>query len=536
MTRGSITGAQPEAVEAGIDVLADGGNAVDAAIAAALVQTAVDPQMCGIAGFGSAHVFSAATGQHEVFDFHGRAPLAVREDMWVDRIIGETEDGYGFLLQGQVNEIGYGAITTPMTLRAFDDLLNAHGSRSMSQLIEPAIGYCEDGFMVRPHVARWWNEEHTKGRVPQSEYLKRYPETARIYLKADGQQHQVGEILRNPDMGKTYQRIASHGVSDFYEGKLAAQMVADIQANGGLIEQRDLSAVQTDRTAPLWGSYRGYRIATNQPPGGGLLVLEMLNILEHFDLASMGHNSPEMLRCLAEAMKIATVDKERSVGDPKFVDVPTERLTSKPYAEQMADKIRRGEKTHVPRYQPGGRESKDTTHITTVDEHGCCVSMTHSLGMPAGVVTPGLGFMYNGCMGVFDPRPGNAGSLAPGKSRFSALCPTMVFKDDELFFVTGAPGATYITMGVLQSIINAVDFGMNAQEAVAAPRISATSDTIELSNRIFRRTERSLQEMGYPTRRFASGFMFAGVHALRRVDGVWDGGADPGRDGMAASI
>ena len=144
-------------------MLADGGNAVDAAIAAALVQTAVDPQMCGIGGFGSAHVFSAATGQHEVFDFHGRAPLAVREDMWVDRIIGETEDGYGFLLQGQVNEIGYGAITTPMTLRAFDDLLKAHGSRSMSQLIEPAIGYCEDGFMVRPHVARWWNEEHTKG-------------------------------------------------------------------------------------------------------------------------------------------------------------------------------------------------------------------------------------------------------------------------------------------------------------------------------------------------------------------------------------
>jgi len=536
MTRGSITGAQPEAVEAGIDVLADGGNAVDAAIAAALVQTAVDPQMCGIAGFGSAHVFDGASGKHEVFDFHGRAPLAVRDDMWLDRIIGETEDGYGFLLEGQVNEIGYGAITTPMTLRAFDDILSAHGSRSVDTLIQPAIQYCREGFMVRPHVARWWNEKHTKGRVPQSEYLERYAETARIYLKDDGTQHQVGETLRNPDMGNTYQRIADHGVSDFYQGELAAQMIADIKDNGGLISQLDLDAVATDTTKPLWGTYRGHRIATNQPPGGGLLVLQMLNILEHFDLTAMGHNSPEMIRCLAEAMKIATVDKEQSVGDPRFVDVPTEHLISKTYAEQMAAKIKRGEKTHVPRYQPGGRESKDTTHIIAVDEHGCCVSMTHSLGMPAGVITPGLGFMYNGCMGVFDPRPGHAGSLAPGKSRFSALCPTMVFKDEQPFFVTGAPGATYITMGVLQSIINAVDFDMTAQEAVSVPRVSATSDTIELSNRVFRRTEHTLNDMGYPTRRFASGYMFAGVHALRCVKGVWDGGADPGRDGMAASL
>lgn len=542
-TRGTVSGAQPEAVEAGLDVLASGGNAVDAAIAAALVQTAVDPQMCGIAGFGSAHIYQPATkdqneARHAVVDFHGRAPLGVTPDMWADRIIAETEDGYGFILKDRVNEIGYQSITTPMTLRAFQTVLNEFGTRDFSSLMSPAIDYANNGFMVRPHVANWWNETHTKGRIPQVEYISRYPETARIYLKADGSQHAVGETLRNPDMGNTLARIARNGVDDFYSGELASEMLTDIQANNGLVTKQDLASVAPELNTPLWGSYRGHPIATNAPPGGGVLLLEMLHILEHFDLAAMGHNSPDYIAHLAEAMKIATVDKENHVGDPRFVDVPTDRLIGAEHAAAMADRIKRGEKTSVPRMHPGGTESKDTTHITVVDENLLCISMTHSLGMPAGVVTPGLGFMYNGCMGVFDPRPGRTGSLAPGKSRFSALCPTIVFDpvSKSPFFVTGAPGATYITMGVLQSILNVIDFGMDAQQAVSAPRVSATSDTIELSNRILRRTERALNDSGYPTRRFASGYVFSGLHAIRIKDGVCDGGADPGRDGMTASI
>ncbi|MGB7181072.1 MAG: gamma-glutamyltransferase family protein [Burkholderiaceae bacterium] len=535
MTRGTISGAQPEAVEAGLDVLADGGNAVDAAIAAALVQTAVDPQMCGIAGFGSAHIY-APGAHHVIVDFHGRAPLGVRPDMWADRVVGETEDGYGFILKDRANEIGYQSITTPMTLRALDEILSAFGTRQIDQLMAPAIAYAENGFLVRPHVAAWWNETHTKGRLPHAEYISRYRNTASIYLKPDGSRHAVGEVLRNPDMANTLRRIAHDGVDDFYHGNLASTIVTDIRTNNGLITNEDMAAVSADFNKPMIGSYRGHRIATNPPPGGGILLLEMLNILEQFDLAAIGHNSVDYLVHLAEAMKIATVDKDAHVGDPRFVDVPVQKLTSKSYAQTMAERIRSGEKTLVPRHNPGGPESKDTTQITVVDENNLCFSMTHSLGMPAGVITPGLGFMYNGCMGVFDPRPGRAGSLAPGKSRFSAMCPTIVFKDDAPFFVTGAPGATYITMGVLQSILNVVDFGMDAQQAVSAPRISATSDTIELSNRIFRKTEQGLNDLGYPTRRFASGYMFAGVHAVRIVDGVCDGGADPGRDGMTASV
>ncbi|HUS53306.1 MAG TPA: gamma-glutamyltransferase [Thermohalobaculum sp.] len=540
MTKGLITAPQPEAVEAGADVLRDGGNAVDAAVACALVQTAVDPIMCGVAGFGSMHVYmpgqGGLEGAHRFIDFHGRAPAAARPDMWQDIILGEADDGFGFILEGSVNEIGYQSITTPMTLRALDTALARFGTRSLADLIQPAIAYCEDGFQVRPHINAFWNEVPAAGRVAHREFLTRNPGARQIYTKPDGSIYRLGEVLRNPDMGRTYRRIAEHGVDDFYTGAIAAEIAADMAKNGGLIAAGDLAAVAPTEADPLWGTYRGHRVATNNPPGGGIMILEMLNILENFDLAAMGHNSPEYIATVSEAMKIATVDKDTKVGDPRFVDVPVAELTSKDYAAVMADRIRRGEKAHVTRLNVGNDESKETTHICVVDGAGNCVSLTHSIGMPAGVVTPGLGFMYNGCMGVFDPRPGRAGSLAPGKSRFTAMCPTILFDGDNPWLVIGAPGGTYITMGVLQGILNAVDFGMTAQEAVSAPRFCTTSDTIDITNRILRRTEAALKAMGYPVRRSALGFHFAGVHAARRTAAGWDGGADPGRDGMALSV
>jgi gamma-glutamyltranspeptidase / glutathione hydrolase len=262
-------------------------------------------------------------------------------------------------------------------------------------------------------------------------------------------------------------------------------------------------------------------------------LIEMLNILEQFDLRSMGHNSPEYIRVVAEAMKIATVDKDAKVGDPRFVDVPVAALASKAYAAECAERMRRGVKTHVPRFNSGGAESKHTTQICVVDADGNAVTMTHTLGQPSGVVTEGLGFMYNGAMAVFDPRPGHAGSLEPGKARFSALSPSIVFAGDKPFLVLGAPGATYITLGNLQVMLNVMEFGMDAQQAVMAPRFAALSDTIELSNRVLRSTERALQAQGYRTSRHAQSFEFARVHAIRCVDGKLDGGADPAAGGMA---
>ena len=225
-------------------------------------------------------------------------------------------------------------------------------------------------------------------------------------------------------------------------------------------------------------------------------------------------------------MKIGAVDRDQHLGDPRFVDVPVERLLSKQHAAAMAERIKRGEKTSVPRL--AAKEAADTTQVCVVDRSGMCVSLTHTLGTPSGVVTDGLGFMYNGAMGAFDPRPGRAASIAPGKARVSSMAPSIVFRDGKPFFVVGAPGGTYITPGILQAILNVVDFGMSALEAISAPRFCATSDTIWLTNRILRSAERDLKGRGYPVKRSAQTYYFAGVHGIRIVDGVCDGAADPG--------
>ncbi len=224
------------------------------------------------------------------------------------------------------------------------------------------------------------------------------------------------------------------------------------------------------------------------------------------------------------------------MGDPRFFPVPMAELTSKEYAAAQAERIRRHEKAHVHRFNSGGAESKHTTHVCVMDEAGNAFTMTHTLGQPSGVVTEGLGFMYNGAMSVFDPRPGRAGSLAPGKARFSALSPTIVFKDGAPFLTLGSPGATYITMGNLQVMLNVIEFGMTAEQAVGAPRFAAVSDTIEISNRILRSAERDLLAQGYPVKRVAHSYTFAWVHAIRCVNGVLDGGADPATGGLVVGV
>ena len=533
-SNGMVVAAQPEAVEAGAQVLARGGCAADAAVAAAFTQTAVDPQMCGIAGFGCAHVCDPARGRHETIDFYARVPGAARADMWADKLVGESEDGFGFHLGDRSNELGYGAIATPVTLRGLQTLLTRHGSWPLAELMRPAIAYARDGVMVRPHMAAYWGQVPTESRAPHQDFLTHHDATRAIYAHPSGRVWKVGETLRNPDMARTLERLAEHGVEDFFSGGLAADILADMRGHDALLSADDLARTKALVGAPIWGSYRGYAIAGNPPPGGGVKLIETLNILEHFDLAAMGHNSALYIATLAEAMKIGAVDRDRTHGDPAFLDVPVARLTSKDYAADMAARIKRGEKTHVPRM--ASAEAADTTQVCVVDRAGMCVSLTHTLGTPSGVVTPGLGFMFNGAMGAFDPRPGRAGSIQPGKARMSSMAPTIVFKDGKPVFVVGAPGGTYITVGVLQAILNVVDFGMSALEAIAAPRISATSDVIWITNRILRATEAELTAMGYQVKRSPFNYYFSGLHGIRIVGDRLDGAADPGRDGMALAV
>src|SRR3954471_6476776 len=229
MTQAMVCAAQPEAVEAGAEVLAAGGNAVDAAVATALTQTAVDPQMCGIAGFGSMHIYQRGA-EHVCLDFYGRAPLAATPDMWLSQLVAETEDGFGFILKGRQNELGYGAIATPMTLRGLSTALDKFGTRTFGDLLGSAIHYAEKGFMVRPHVSAYWNQVQTEGRAPHAEFLTHLTPTQKIYAKPNGRLHAVGDTLVNRDMGSTLRRIAAAGVDDFYNGEIAAKITGDMKA------------------------------------------------------------------------------------------------------------------------------------------------------------------------------------------------------------------------------------------------------------------------------------------------------------------
>jgi gamma-glutamyltranspeptidase / glutathione hydrolase len=530
-----IVAAQAEAAEAGASMLQAGGNAVDAAIACALVQGVVDPLMTGIAGFGSAGIYFPGQNFHKYLDFHAPSPAAARPDMWQHLIEGEARDGYGFILKGKVNDIGYQSACVPASLKAYFEAHSKFGVLPWREIVAPAIEWASNGWMVRPHVEFFWSDLGTMGRASGVERLALSPSGKRLYCREDGTPKRVGDLVCNGDYANTLRLIAEGGSDVFYKGELARRIDRDMREHGGLITAEDLANYEPKWLDPLKSTYRGCDMTTNNPPGGGLMLIEMLNILEHFDLVEIGHNSPEYLRVVCEAMKRATVDKDEFIGDPDFVEVPVPRLASRDYAAATAKDIVARRKVDVPRFN-SGFPSKDTTQVCVIDRDGNCVTMTHSLGMPSGVITDGLGFFYNGCMAVFDPRPGRAGSIAPGKARFTSVCPSIIFRKGQPYLVIGAPGATQIAMGVLQAILNVIDFNMTMTEAVSAPRFSATSNAIDVSNRITYGTTRQLEAEGYEVIRNPYTFGFAAVHGIR-VDGDrYDGGADPGHDGVAIAV
>lgn len=536
MTHGIVVAPQPEAVEVGALALKRGGNCIDAAIACAFAQGVVDPQMAGIAGFGTMQVYLPDRGMHENIDFHARAPLATSEDQWADLIEGETRDGFGFILKGRVNDLGHRSVAVPGSLRGYWEAHSSYGVLPWKDVVLPSVALARDGFAIRPHMHTYWRANEQKlGRVNLVEKLGFSAEGRSLYFDAEGNLKEPGTILKNPAMANCLAAIAEDGVETFYSGEIARAIAQDFAQHRGTLTLEDLQGYHTRRSAPLWSSYRGFDLSTCRPPGGGIVLIELLSILENFDLKVLGHNSSEYLHILAEAMKLATVDKDNLAGDPEFGDVPIETFCDKARAEKLAQRIRNGPLVRVDRLR-APNEAADTTHISVVDEFGGIVSMTHSLGYPSGVITQGLGFMYNGCMSVFDPRPGRTGSLQAGKSRFTAMAPTILFDKGDPFLVAGAPGGTAISMAIAQTILNVVDFGMPITEAVAAPRISATSGVVDVVNRIPRFVTDELERKGHVIARSHLSYTLGAVHALQKHAGHWVGGADPARDGMALEV
>lgn len=530
-----ISAPQPEAVEAGATVLRSGGNAVDAAIACALVQGVVDPLMCGIGGFGMLHVYDPATQKSMVYEGFGGCPIESRPEMWQDVFLGDTTDGFGFVTKGFVNEAGAQSVTAPGLLKMLGEAHDQMGRMSWSDLVAPSIDVAERGWIVRPHVYTVFTQDERKyGRMNYGEKLALTQDGRRIYLEPDGSYKKPGSLIVNPDLAQTMRCIAREGAQTMYTGSLASHIIADLRAHGGLLCERDLSEFVVPCVAPLSIDYRGWRIDLPAPPAGGVLVAQILKIVESFDLTAMEHNCAQYIRILAEAMKVALRDKEAFIADPWFSDNPVDRLISSAYTQEIAERIKAGEKFDLPRTKLA--ESKHTTHVSVVDSQGMVVSMTHTLGNPSGFIIKDRGFMLNGAMSLFDPIPGRAHSIVPGKRRYSSMSPAIVYDADRPVCSLGAPGASWIGPAVAQVLINLLDWGMDIQSAISAPRVVATSNAIDISNRIPASVQRSLSALGYEVRRSHLSYAFAGVHGVSMFGNKIAGGADPQRDGYAQGV
>lgn len=532
----AIVAPQPAAVEAGAKVLMRGGNAVDAAVTAAFVQGIVDPHMCGVGGYALVTLHAAGQSGAIGLDAPARAGSKVTPDMWESRVIRPNPDGWGFFLEGKVNDAGYTSICTPGWVAGMATILDRWGTISWADAIAPAIEIAEQGWLVSDLTANRWKR---KERYPEAcsllDYILLNPEARRIYLKANGEPYDTGETIHNPDYAATLRHLADHGPDDFYHGEMARRMSSDLEANGSFVTAADLEEYALCQERVVTGTYRGYTISSAYAPHGGATLIAILNILEGYDLAALGHNSPEYIYLLAMAMKAAFADRNPYMADPDMGDVPLDWMISKERAAYWRERIDAGDEIKVDFTATG---TPTTTQVTTADAQGNCVSLTHSLGSSSGVITPGMGFMYNDSMVNYHPWAGHPNSYAPRKSRTTGMAPTIVYKDGKPVMVLGAPGATRIITSVLQVIVNVLDFGMTAQEATYAPRIDCQVGPIRSHLRIPSYVLDEVRKR-HPIEHIPQshgGFALVNAITIDPATGAMAGGADTGTDGMALIV
>ena len=532
---------EPIAVEEGVKVFMQGGNAIDAAVTCALVQGVVNPHMSSIGGYLVLNLYTAgqlkSSDSHSIIlDAPALAGSKVTPSMWQDLFIRPNPEGWGYFLKGQVNDLGYQSICSPGAVKGLATMLERWGSISWAQAVEPAARIAEEGFLVDSYLAQRWRR---KAKYPEgcslADCVRRNAETKRIYIKEDETLYDAGDKLRNPDYAGTLRGLSQHGPEDFYQGQLAQRMAQDFAANGGFLTPEDLADYRLRHCEACLGSYRGHTIVTSPPPHGGPTLAAILHILEGYDVAAFGHNSPQYIYLVAMAMKAAFSDRNQCLGDPEFVDVDLEWMLSKQRAQQWRDYIDRGEPIDVSFTPP---EPPDTTHVNVVDEQGNLVSLTHSLGYSSGVITPGLGFMYNNSMANFHPLPGHPNSIAPQKGRTTGMTPTIVYQGEKPLLVIGAPGATRIITSILQVIMNVIDFGMSISDAVLAPRFHCQDDWIRCQARVPEYVCEEVRQRHAMERLPESHGGLALVHAVH-IDpetGNLTGAADSGSGGMAIEV
>jgi gamma-glutamyltranspeptidase/glutathione hydrolase len=463
--KGMVISANAMASQIGADVLKEGGTAVDAAVATAFALAVVHPTAGNIGG-GGFLVFRASSGAAAAYDFRETAPAASSATMFL-------KDGK---YDAEVHHHSYLSVGVPGTVAGLHLAWSNHGKLPWKRLVDPAVKLARDGFPVSVALAR-----SLASTLPQ---FQRSPAAVAQFSKK-GVPYEAGEILRLPDLARTLQRIAEKGPAGFYQGETADLIAADMKAHGGLITVDDLRNYQAKKREPIRGTYRGYEILSMPPPSsGGTAMVEMLNILEGYDLKASGFGSADTVHLVAESMRRAYADRAQYLGDADFNPaLPIDRLTSKAYAATLRKTISRDRASKSsPTTFTWPAESNETTHLSIVDEEQNAVSMTYTLeeGYGSKFVVAGAGFLLNNEMGDFNAGPGltTAEGLigtppniaVPGKRMLSSMNPAILTKDNRLAMVTGSPGGRTIINTVLLTILNVVDFGMNAQEAVDAGR------------------------------------------------------------------
>jgi gamma-glutamyltranspeptidase/glutathione hydrolase len=454
------------ASEAGAQALRDGGTAIDAAIATAFVLAVTHPTAGNIGG-GGFIVYRPAAGTAEAYDFREMAPAAATPTMFLE----------GGKYSAKIHHNSSLSVGVPGTVAGLYLAWKEHGKLPWKRLVEPAIGLARDGFRVTDGLSR------SLGSVLKS--MAPYPVSVAQFSKG-GTPYEAGDVLKQPDLARTLQRIADQGPAGFYEGETAALVEKEMAAHGGLITRADLKAYQPRKRTPITGTYRGYDIVSMPAPSsGGVGLIEQLNILEGNDLKALGFRSAAGTHALIEAMRRSFADRARYLGDPDFVSgMPIAKLTSKEYATSLRRTI---SATRASKSSPTSfewpAESDETTHLSVVDRDRNAVSLTYTLeaGYGSKIVVAGAGFLLNNEMGDFNAGPGlttadgligtEPNMAAPGKRMLSSMTPAIISKDGKLFMVTGSPGGRTIINTVVQTVINVIDYGMNAQEAVDAPRL-----------------------------------------------------------------
>ncbi len=524
---GMVATSHPLAAQVGLDVLKSGGNAVDAAIAANAALGLMEPMSCGIGGDLFAIVWDSKTQKLYGLNASGRSPCKATPEEFASRGLDEIPPG------------GPLSWSVPGCVDGWEELRKRFGSRPLAELLDPTIRYAEEGFPVTEVIAGYWSGSVRK--------LREWPTAANTFL-IDGKAPRAGDVFKNPALARTLREIGKGGRDAFYKGRIAREVVAFSEKNGGLFSLKDFADHTSTWVEPVKTTYRKHEVWELPPNGQGIAVLQMLNVLEGFDLKKMGPLSPDWWHLFVEAKKLAYADRARYYADPEFVQVPVAELISKPYAAERRKLI---DPEKAKRHEPGDPKlgHGDTVYLCVVDRDRNCVSLIQSnyMGFGSGMVPGNLGFALQNRGTLFALDAGHANRLEPHKRPFHTIIPALVTREGKPWLVFGVMGGDMQPQGQVQVLVNLIDFGMNVQEAGEAPRVehlgsptptgkagSRTGGTVALEEGIPQAVADELARRGHHvTRVRTNGGGYQGILIDPRTN-VLQGGSEPRKDGCAA--